>query len=393
MKDSGALSHILTHLAEDRQKYFNAMAPPIIQSSNFVFDTLDDFRAAFVNELDSHIYTRGNNPTNKILRQKLAALEGTEDCLVFGSGSAAVAAAVIGNVKAGDHVVCVQAPYSWTHKLLTLFLDRFGVAHTFVDGTSMEAIEAAIQPNTRMLFLESPNSVTFACQDLRACAALAKAKGIVTAIDNSYASPIYQQPAQLGIDIVLHSGTKYLSGHSDVVVGVLCASRAMVKKIFESEYMTLGAILSPNDAAMVIRGLRTLPLRVAKSFATAQELVARLEAHPAVERVIYPFAKSFPQYDLARSQMSGAGGLFSVLFKAKDIQQMEDFFHRLQRFLLAVSWGGYESLVIPFCAFYNIEGRENPDIPWNLMRFYVGLEDVEFLWEDLAQGMEIFSEH
>lgn len=386
------LDHILTHLGEERERYFNAMTPPVIQSSNFVFDTLDDFRGAFVNELDSHIYTRGNNPTNNILRKKLAALEETEDCLVFGSGSAAIAAAVVGNVKAGDHVVCVKAPYGWTTKLLTLFLERFDVTHTFVDGTSIAAIEAAIQPNTSLLFLESPNSVTFECQDLRACAALAKSKGIVTAIDNSYASPIYQQPAKLGIDIVLHSGTKYLAGHSDVVVGVLCASRAMVKKIFESEYMTLGAILSPHDAALVIRGLRTLPMRLERSFATAQELVARLEQHPAVERVIYPFAKSFPQYDLATAQMSGAGGLFSVLFKAKDIKQMEDFFHRLKRFLLAVSWGGYESLVIPFCAFYNIEGRENPTIPWNLMRFYVGLEEVEFLWEDLEQGMKVFEE-
>ncbi len=381
------LDQILTHHGENREDYFNAMAPPIMQTSNFVFHTLDDFRDAFVDELGNHLYTRGNNPTNHILRQKLAALEGTEDALVFGSGAAAVAAAVVSCVKAGDHIVCVQSPYSWTHKLLTLFLARFGVTHTFVDGRSIEAIEAAIQSNTALLFLESPNSITFELQDLRACAALAQRHGILTAIDNSYASPIFQQPARLGIDIVIHSGTKYISGHSDVVVGVVCASKKLIQRIFESEYMTLGAILSPSDAFLVIRGLRTLRLRVERSDASARQLVSKLEAHPWVEKVIYPFSKDFPQRDLVERQMTGAGGLFSVLFKAKDISEMETFFHRLERFLLAVSWGGYESLALPFCAFYNVPGKEDSTVPWNLVRFYIGLEDPEWLWEDLERAM------
>ena len=381
------LDHILTHLGEERQQYFNAMAPPIIQSSNFVFDSIGDFRKAFVDELGNHLYTRGNNPTVQILRKKLAALEGTEDALVFGSGAGAIAAAVIGNVQAGDHLVCVQSPYSWTHKLLTLFLTRFGVSHTFVDGRSVENIEAAIQANTRLLFLESPNSITFELQDLKACAALAQKHQLTTVIDNSYASPLYQQPARLGIDVVVHSGTKYLSGHSDVVVGVLCGSKAMIRKIFASELMTLGAILSPSDAALVIRGLRTLPLRLERSFASAQKLVAHLKQHPWVEKVIYPWDTDFPQYSLAQQQMTGAGGLFSVQFKAKNIEEMETFFHRLQRFLLAVSWGGYESLALPFCAFHKVPGHEDSSIPWNLVRFYIGLEDPDWLWEDLAQAM------
>ncbi len=381
------INEILSHHGEDRKKYFNSIAPPIIQASNFVFDNLDDFRSAFVDELENHIYSRGNNPTVKILRKKIAALEGTEDALVLGSGASAIAAAVIGNVKAGDHIVCVEAPYGWTHKLLTIFLERFGVSHTFVDGRSMSEIENAIQANTKVLYLESPNSITFDCQDLRACSQLAKSKGITTIIDNSYASPIYQKPAQFGIDIMVHSASKYLSGHSDVVAGVICANKEMIQKIFKSEYMTLGTILSPNDAALVIRGLRTLPLRLERSFQTATEIVARLEKHPAVERVLFPFSKSFPQYDLATSQMSGAGGLFSVILKAKDIQEMENFVHRLQRFLLAVSWGGYESLVMPFCAFYNVPGRENSTVPWNLVRFYIGLEEVDYLWEDISDAL------
>lgn len=388
MESSHHLSHILTHLAEDREQYFQAIAPPVIQTSNFAFPNLTAFREAFSDELHSHVYSRGNNPTVEILRRKLAALEGTEDALVFSSGAGAIAAAVIGNVKAGDHVVCQQNPYSWTSALLRKFLSRFGVEHTFVDGSSIANIEAALRPNTRVLFLESPNTMTYECQDLAACAALAKSRGIVTMIDNSYCSPIYQNPAAFGIDIVLHSGTKYLNGHSDVVVGVLCGSSEMVKKIFESELMTLGGILGPHDAALVIRGLRTLPLRVQRSQESAQWIIEKLENHPKVERIWYPFHHSFPQLELAKKQMRGCGGLFSVQFKTDDMEKMEAFIHKMERFLMAVSWGGHESLIIPTIGFYNIPGRPAPAAPWQFVRFYIGLEDPAWLWEDLERAME-----
>jgi cystathionine beta-lyase/cystathionine gamma-synthase len=383
------LSDILTHLGEDRAHYFQAIAPPVIQSSNFAFPDLGAFRAAFSDELENHVYSRGNNPTVEILRKKMAALEGTEDALVFSSGAGAVAAAVIGSVRAGDHIVCQKAPYSWTTALLRKFLPRFGVEHTFVDGTDIQAIEAAMRPNTRVLYLESPNTMTFECQDLAACAALAKARDVVTIIDNSYCSPLYQNPAAFGVDVVVHSGTKYLNGHSDVVVGVLCGSKKMVKKIFESELMTLGGILSPHDAALVLRGLRTLPLRLQRSDESARWLISKLENHPKVERIWYPFHASFPQLELAKRQMRGCGGLFSVQFKTDSMEKMEAFVHRLQRFLMAVSWGGHESLIIPTIGFYNIPGRaSNPPLPWTFARFYVGLEDPEWLWEDLEQAME-----
>lgn len=381
-------SHILTHLGEERQHYFNAIAPPVIQTSNFALDTLSDFREAFSDEFAHHLYTRGNNPTTEILRKKIAALEGTEDALVFSSGVGAIAAAVIGNIQAGEHVICQQAPYSWTNALLKKFLARFGVEHTFVDGTDIENIKAAIKPNTRILFLESPNSMTFELQDLRACAALAREHGMVTIIDNSYCSPIYQNPAKFGIDITVHTGTKYLNGHSDVVAGVLCASKAMVKKLFESELMTLGGILAPHDAALVIRGLRTLPLRIQRSNDSAQQIIEKLDNHPKVERIWYPFHHSFPQRELALQQMRGCGGLFSVQFKTDSIEKMEAFVHRLKRFLMAVSWGGHESLIIPTVGFYNIPGRDNPLLPYTFVRFYIGLEEPEWLWEDLEGAME-----
>ena len=383
------LNYILNHLGEDREHYYNAIAPPVIQTSNFAFPDLESFRNAFSDELTSHVYSRGNNPTVEILRKKLAALEGTEDALVFSSGAAAVAAAVIGNVQAGDHVVCQQMPYSWTTALLRKFLARFGVEHTFVDGTDVENIRAAIRPNTTVLYLESPNTMTFECQDLAACAALAREHGLVTIIDNSYSSPIYQNPAAFGIDIVLHSGTKYLNGHSDVVVGVLCASKEMVQKIFASELMTLGAILGPHDAALVLRGLRTLPLRVQRSGESARALIGRLENHPKVERIWYPFHEIFQQRALAQKQMRGCTGLFSVQFRTDTMEKMEAFVHRLKRFTMAVSWGGHESLIIPTVGFYSIPGKPDPALPWTFVRFYIGLEDADWLWEDLEQAMAV----
>jgi cystathionine beta-lyase len=382
------LSEILFHLGEDRHRYFNAVSPPVIQSSNFAFDTLDDFRNAIRDELSSHIYTRGNNPTVEILRKKLAAMEGSEDALVFGSGSAAISAAVIGNVQAGDHIVCVEAPYAWTKLLLTDFLSRFGVSHTFVDGQSLDAIRQAIRPNTKLLFLESPNSLTFELQDLAACAQLAKEYGLITCIDNSYCSPYYQNPIEFGIDLVIHSGTKYLNGHSDVVFGAICGSRELLQKIFISELMTLGAILSPHDAALVIRGLRTLPLRMERTHESALYMARALEKHPKVEQVLHPLLPSFPQYELAKKQMKGAGGLFSVYFRLDSIQEAEALFDRLRRFTMAVSWGGHESLVLPSAAFYHIPGRPDSPIPWNLFRFYIGLEDPDWLLEDILQALE-----
>ena len=382
-------SEILTHLGEDREHYFQAVSPPVIQSSNFVFPDLAAFRESFSDELSHHLYTRGNNPTVEILRKKLAALEGTEDCLVFASGAGAIAAAVIGNVSAGDHVICQKSPYSWTTALLQKFLARFGVEHTFVDASDLAQVEAARRPNTRVLFLESPNTLTFDIQDLSACAAWAHQFNIVTMIDNSYASPYFQNPAAFGIDIVLHSGTKYLNGHSDVVVGALCASKVMVKKIFESELMTLGGILAPHDAALVIRGLRTLPLRMERSDSSARILVDRLDQHPKVARVWHPFHKDFPQRELAMKQMRGCGGLFSVQFNADSQSKMEAFVHRIRRFLMAVSWGGHESLMMPTVGFYDIPGRSNSPLPYTFCRFYIGLEDPDWLWEDLVQAMAV----
>ncbi len=382
-------TEILLHLGEETPLRSKPIVPPIVQSSNFGFASVADFRAAFGNEKAAHLYTRGNNPTVEIVRKKIAALEGAEDALLFSSGSAAIAAAIMSQVAAGDHVVCVQKPYNWTYVLLHDYLSRFDVTATFVDGSSLEEVAAAIQPNTKVLMLESPNSLTFEVQDLRACAQLARQHNLVSIIDNSYCSPLYQNPIDYGIDLVLHSGTKYLGGHSDVVFGVLCGSKELMTPIFQAEYMTLGACLSPHDAWLVLRSLRTLPLRLRQISATTRQVLDFLKAHPKVDYVLYPLDESFPQYDLATAQMSGAGGLFSVNFHAESIAQMEAFCDALSTvFQMAVSWGGHEALQIPTCTFYGIEGKAAPPLPFTFVRYYIGLEEPAYLIRHLAKALE-----
>ena len=386
-KEKLDIDFILNHLGEERENYYNAVAPPIIQSSNFSLKDIPTMRKAFSNEMKTHLYSRGNNPTVEILRKKIAALEIADDALIFGSGIAAVAAAMMSQLKSGDHVICVESPYSWAYFLLTKYFPKFNISATFVDGKSLNAIENAIQPNTKLLYLESPNTLVLDLQDLEGCAKLAKKYNIVTAIDNSYCSPIYQRPIEMGIDIVIHSVTKYLNGHSDVMAGAICSSQKIINSIFENEFMAFGGIISPHDAALVIRGLRTLPIRLERSSSSTEKIVNWLSNHPKVRKIYYPFSYTHPQYSLAKKQMTGSGGLFSVEFDCDDILKMEQFVHALKYFLIAVSWGGHESLMMPTCGFYNIPGKENSHLPVSFIRFYIGLEDPNILIQDIEQAM------
>ncbi|HMN06611.1 MAG TPA: aminotransferase class I/II-fold pyridoxal phosphate-dependent enzyme [Flavobacteriales bacterium] len=381
------LPFILNHLGEDRESGFRAVVPPVVQSGNFTYPTVAELRNAMRNEFDMPVYTRGANPTVAMLRRKLAALEHAHDALVFGSGSAAMAAAVMSFLKAGDHVVCVKKPYSWTAQLLDNLLPRFGITTDFIDGTDAENFRRAARPDTRMFVLESPNSITFELQDLQAVAAIAKELGILTVCDNSYSSPLFQNPIDLGIDLVAHSGTKYINGHSDVVCGVLAGSAAHIRQVMAGEFMTLGAIPSPHDAWLVMRGLRTLELRAHRSADSAERVARFLEDHAKVKQVNWPFLESFPQHVLAKRQMKRCGGLMSIRLEAPDVAAVERFCNSLQRFLLAVSWGGYESLQFPTAAVVDPQAPSG-EVPWDLVRLYVGLEDPDVLIADLEQALD-----
>ncbi|MBN2174066.1 MAG: aminotransferase class I/II-fold pyridoxal phosphate-dependent enzyme [Bacteroidales bacterium] len=381
-------SEIINLLGEEHEKYFQSIAPPLIQTSNFCYPTVSKMRSALQKEFDTPVYSRGNNPTTGILRKKLAALEHTEDCLVFASGCAAISSAVISNVHAGDHVICVENPYSWTNHLLSSILPGFKVQTTFIDGSKIENFQNALQKNTRLIYLETPKSWTFELQDLQAVADLAKRNKIITVADNSYCTPLYQNPADFGIDLVVHSASKYLSGHSDVVAGVVCSNKKMIRKIFKNEYMTFGAIISPFDAWLILRGLRTLQIRLERSSQTAQKIIEGLKSHPKIEQVIYPFDSGFPQLKLANRQMKNASGLFSIHLKTGNAQKVEKFCESLKYFRLAVSWGGHESLVFPAIATELKVSDIKSNLPVNMVRLYTGLEDAEELSDDLNQALE-----
>jgi len=381
------LSYILNELGEERENYFNAVSPPIIQTSNFTFKTVADFRQALGNEHDAMLYSRGHNPTINILRKKLAALDGAEDALVFSSGIAAISVPILSLLSQGDHAVVVENPYSWTIKLFNNFLPKFGITSTFVYGADVKNIENAIRPNTKLIYLESPNTFSYELQDLQAIAQIAKARDILTMIDNSYCGPLYQQPISLGIDLVAQSATKYLGGHSDVVAGVLTGSKEIIEKIFNNEFMNIGPSLSPHSAWLLIRGLRTLPLRQQRSFETAKVITAWLQQHPAVDKVLWPFSPGFKQAELAQKQMKGCGSMFSFTLKDSSIQKIETFCDRLQHILMAVSWGGHESLVIPSIAGIAKEDYDANNSRHQLIRMYAGLEDADYLIKDLEQAL------
>lgn len=381
-------SYILNEFAEERENYFNAVSPPIMQTSNFVFNTVEDLRNAFSDEYAAYLYSRGNNPTVDILRKKLAALDGAEDCLVFNSGAAAIFVAVLANVKSGDHIVSVDKPYTWAQKMFDVILPKFGVTTTYIDGRKIENFERAILPNTTVIYLESPNSWDYALQDLKAVAELAKAEHITTIIDNSYCTPLYQKPIEMGIDISMQTATKYISGHSDTLGGVLSGSKAMMEKIFNSEYLTVGSGIQPFNAWLLIRGLRTLPARLDRITATTRKVVDHLKNHPRVEAVLFPLDEHFPQYELAMAQMQGACGLLTFIIKAETITQIEQFCENLQHIFMAVSWGGHESLVIPKCATLQPADFNPANKEHRMLRLYTGLEDPEYIIKDLDQAFE-----
>lgn len=381
------LSYILTELGEERENYFNAVSPPIMQTSNFTFKKVDDMRKAFADEMQGYLYSRGLNPTVEILRKKLAVLDGAEDCLVFNSGAAAIFAGVLANVKSGDHIISVRNPYTWAQKMFDVVLPRFGVTTTYIDGREIKNFEEALKPDTSFIYLESPNSWDYALQDLKAVASLAKSRGIVTMVDNSYCTPLYQRPVEMGIDLSMQTATKYIGGHSDTLGGVLSGSHEMMKKIFDSEYLNIGSGIQPFNAWLLIRGLRTLPARLERITRTTIEVVSFLKQHPKVDKIIFPFDQSFPQYQLAKQQMKGACGLFTFTIKNGTCESITRFCESLKHILMAVSWGGHESLIIPKCSGINPEDFDRDNIEHQYIRMYAGLEDASYLISDLSQAL------
>ncbi|MEA1875977.1 MAG: aminotransferase class I/II-fold pyridoxal phosphate-dependent enzyme [Bacteroidota bacterium] len=379
-------SDILLHYGEDYTQLPNSFSDPIIQSSNFEFSSVSEMHEALQNEKSIPVYSRGNNPTVRLLEHKIAALENAEEALAFASGIAAISAAILNSVHQGSHIVAIRESYSWARAFFDEYLPKFGVSTTLVEGSSIDEIESAITPMTKLIYVESPSSWFFNIQDLKAIAKIAKNKGIRTICDNSFSSPLGQRPTDYGIDLVLHSASKYLGGHSDIVGGILCGSKELIADIFKKEYMNIGAIMAPQTAWLISRGLRTLQIRLNRVSQSRETVQNFLEKHTMIEKVIHPFHSDHPGQDIAKKQMSMGNGLFSVFLKTKDEAQIEKFCNNLKSFSLAVSWGGHESLIFP--ALVLGVKSENASLPINMVRLYVGLDQPEILIEDLSQALD-----
>lgn len=334
------------HGGERRADYHGAVVPPLFQNSLFTFEDWDALDAAFDDRTNAFIYSRAGNPTVQLAEAKIAELAGGERARLFGSGMAAIAAAVLHELRAGDHVVAVRNAYGPAANFLSGYLrEKMGVAVTFVAGDSVAQFEAALTERTGLIYLESPSSSVFGLQDLAGVAALAKSRGIRTVIDNTWATPLFQQPLALGIDLEVHSCSKYLGGHSDLLGGVVIGRRADIEAMQRQEGELLGGILSPFSAWLLVRSLRTLPLRMQQHQASGLAVARFLEKHPAVARVRHPGLESHPQHALARRQMSGTSGLMGFTLATRSVDAIKAFVNGLRVFLLGVSWGGHESLV------------------------------------------------
>ncbi|MFY9647136.1 MAG: aminotransferase class I/II-fold pyridoxal phosphate-dependent enzyme [Terriglobales bacterium] len=366
------------------------LATPIYQTSTFeVTDMQEQLRVTPTDQF----YTRYGNPTNTVAENAIAELEGTDAALLFSSGMAAITTSILSLVKAGDHIVAQRDIYGGVTKFLSQWLPKMGVETTFVDTNDIEQHERAIRPNTRLLHIESPTNPTVRVVDLEKIAALARKHGILTTIDSTFATPINCRPAEWGIDLVLHSGTKYFAGHSDLICGVATGQRDLIEQIHHTR-TTLGCCIDPHAAFLLLRGIKTLAVRVERQNQSALRIAEFLSQHPKVTRVHYPMLKNHPDYAIAKKQMAGAGGVLSIEVEGNGSDACR-VGEALNLFILAPSLGGVDSLVsIPVLTSHAMiapELRKEMGVTEQMIRLSVGIEHVEDLIADLEKGLAVLS--
>jgi cystathionine beta-lyase/cystathionine gamma-synthase len=348
-----------------------------------IFGSFEEMAATFAGQRSRYVYSRTTNPTVRAFEEKLAALEGAEDAIGFASGMGAISGTVLAFVRPGDRMVCVKHVYPDAYRLMQTLLKEFGIATTYVDGLDVEAVEKAL-PGAKLLYMESPTTWLMECHDVAALAAAARRHGVLSMIDNSWATPVFQQPVSLGVDIVVHSASKYLGGHSDVVAGVAAGRADLIRRIRTSVHPYLGAKLAPFDAWLLVRGLRTLPWRMQAHRDAWLTLAKRLAEHPDVTAVYHPgLGNRLP------AGLSGTSGLFSfALDESVDIPRFCD---SLRLFRMGVSWGGHESLVVPAMVTRGQAAGPNSavdfGVPERSVRIHVGLEGADTLWRDLTEAI------
>ena len=378
------------HAGRINDTQFGSLATPLYQTSTFIFDNAQQGGDRFAGESEGYIYTRLGNPTTRQLEQRVAAMECMDDAAATATGMAAVSAALLTNLQAGDHMISSKAVYGCSFALMSHMLKKFNIDVTFVDMTEPDNIKAAIKENTKLVFLETPINPNLVVLDLEKICAIAKDHNLLSIVDNTFLTPVLQQPAKFGADIVLHSATKYLNGHGDVVAGIVCANFEMINEIKMTTLKDIGATISPHDAWLIMRGLKTLPIRMDRHCSNAQKVAEFLEQHSMVDEVYYPGLKSHSGHKFVGNQMKAAGGVIAFELNT-DLAGGKTFIDAMQLFSIAVSLGDAESLIQHPASMthspYTPEERADAGISDSLIRISVGLENVDDIISDLTQAL------
>jgi len=388
------------HAGEEKRKPFGALTTPVYQTSTYTFEDTADVLAFMerkaerkaAREAGSDLavrdeYGRYSNPTQLVVERKLAALEGGERAVLFASGMSAITTTLLALLSSGDHVIVVADCYRRTREFASAFLPRWGVATTLVPVNDLAVLAAAVRPNTRLIFTETPTNPYLRIADLERIAEIARPRGIITAVDSTFATPVNMQPLALGIDLVIHSATKYLGGHNDVLAGVVIGAHWLLSKI-EDTRGVLGGVGSPHDAYLLLRGLKTLDLRVRRQNENGMRVAQFLAQHPVVERVYYPGLPSHPDYATAQRLMTGFGGVVSFEV-AGDKEATSHFIDRLQLPYIGPTLGGVEGIIQQPALFVSLDPVERAasGVKDTLVRYALGIEDAEDIIADLAQAL------
>ncbi|WP_420869164.1 methionine gamma-lyase [Cytobacillus horneckiae] len=388
-KDDVMFETKLIHSGYNSHEFKGSLAPPLFQTSTFAFDTAEQGERRFAGEETGFIYSRLGNPTVSLLEGRIAELEHAEAALAFGSGMAAVSAVLMALTKAGDHILCSQGVYGCTFGLLKMMDEKYGITHDFSSMETKQKLLECITPETSCIYVETPINPTLSIVDLQMVAEVGRERGIPVVVDNTFCSPYLQRPMMLGCDIVIHSATKYIGGHGDVVAGLIAGRKEMIADIAITTRKDIGGIISPFDAWLLLRGLKTLALRMDRHCMLAAQLADYLTTHPKVEKVFYPGNENHPNYHIAQKQMKQAGGLISFTIIG-DKKTAQKFMNELDLIKIAVSLGDAETLIQqPATMTHAVvpeEERRKMGIEDTLLRLSVGLEGLDDLKKDLDQA-------
>jgi len=390
MKNKNIKFNTLLIHGGDHHDPLGSATVPIYQTSTFKFDSAEHGADCFSGESNGYIYTRIGNPTIHALEVLIAQMENGFGGIATSSGMGAVNTVYGAFLAKGDHVVSSAAVYGPSRVILETYYAKFGVESTFVNTSDVEAVKKAIQPNTKLLYIETPSNPTIEITDLKACCEIAKSNNIIVAVDNTFCSPYLQRPLDLGADVVLHSVTKFINGHADIVGGIVVAKEESIYKKLRPIMVNLGFNMDPHQAYLVIRGVKTLSIRIDRAQESAMIIAEYLEKHPKVEWVRYPGLASHPQHELAKKQMDGFGSMISFELKG-GIEAGRKLMNHVQLAILAVSLGGVETLIQHPASMthskVSAEGKQKAGITDGLVRYSVGIEDVEDILADLEQAL------